>query len=40
MNSALKARLKHAAKNTKKGKELAAKTKHLRVKGRKGSKQK
>jgi len=29
MNSALKARVKHARKNTKKGKEVARKTKHL-----------
>jgi len=31
-NSALKARIKHAKKNTKKGKELRLKTKDLRKK--------
>jgi len=37
MNSAKKARIKHAKKNTPKGKELAKKTKELRRKhGSKG----
>ena len=40
MNSAKKARIKHAKKNTKKGRELAGKTKALRAKhGTKGAKQ-
>jgi len=30
MNSAKKARIKHAKKNTKKGKELRLKTKHFK----------
>ena len=33
-NSALKARIKHAKKNTKKGRELAKKTKDLRKSGK------
>lgn len=33
-NSALRARIKHAKKNTKKGRELAKKTRDLRKKGK------
>lgn len=33
-NSALKARIKHSKKNTKKGRELALKTKDVRKRGK------